>query len=94
MGVFFNVAYRIGLPNGRIHVVLNRADARSGIDAAEIEKSFKRKVEYRIPSGGLAPTLSVNRGEPLAIKNPNHPISQVFYKMAESLQMPVLVKKG
>lgn len=94
MGAFFTVAYHLGLANDRIHVVLNRADSKSGIDAAEIERSFKRKVEYRIPSAGQAITMSVNRGEPLALKNPNHPFSQQIYRMADSLAASLSKKKG
>lgn len=94
MGAFFTVAYHLGLANDRIHVVLNRADSKSGIDAAEIEKSFKRKIEYRIPSAGQAVTMSVNRGEPLASKNPNHLFTQPIYRMADSLVASLAKKKG
>jgi pilus assembly protein CpaE len=85
MGIFLELAKKMGIPPDKLHIVLNRANSRSGIEAVEIERSFKRAVAFRITSGGRAVVVSANRGVPLILEQPNHPVSQQINKIGEYL---------
>ncbi len=83
MGVFFNLALKLGLDPNKIHIVLNRAGSKSGIEVSQIEKSFKSRVAFRMISGGRTVVQSVNRGVPLMIDKPNHPLSKQILNVAD-----------
>ncbi len=80
---FLEMADQLGVSKDKILLVLNRANTNVGIAAAEIERTFKHPVLWQIPSTGRTISLSTNRGEPLALTQPNHPVSQQCMKMAE-----------
>ncbi len=96
MGVFLNLVFKLGLPPNKIHIVLNRAGSRSGIEVEQIERSFKSRVEFRLMSGGRAVVTSVNRGIPIVIENPKHKLSKQIVTIADYLarQSPNGVVKG
>lgn len=85
MGIFLELAKKMGIAPEKLHIVLNRANSRSGIEAAEIERSFKRPVAFRITSGGRSVVVSANRGVPLILDQPNHPVSQQIGRIGEYL---------
>ena len=70
-------------PNAR-SIVLNRADARSGLSAAEVEKAIKTPIAAHVPTSHDVPA-SINRGVPLAASNPKHPVTVVLRTLAEQL---------
>ena len=74
----------LDFPKDQRHVVLNRADAKVGLTAAETEKSLKAEVEAEIPSSRDVPA-SVNRGALLALDNPRHPVSQAVRRIADTI---------
>lgn len=74
--VFFDLADKLGLAPEKLHVVLNRANSEVGIAAAEIERALQQPVNLRLMSGGRAVVLSVNRGTPMVLDQPQHPFSQ------------------
>jgi pilus assembly protein CpaE len=74
----------LDFPREQRHVVLNRADAKVGLTAAETEKSLKAEVEAEIPSSRDVPA-SVNRGALIMLENPKHPVSQAIRGIAESI---------
>jgi len=55
-------------------IVLNRSDAQVGLSEADIERVMKTSVAGHIPSSREVP-ISINRGEPIAAKSPDHPVS-------------------
>ena len=72
----------IGLPRDRFRVVLNRADSKVGLDAADVERVMKIQVDAMIPSSRLVPT-SLNKGRPVVIDEPNAEVSQAIKQLAE-----------
>jgi pilus assembly protein CpaE len=68
-------------PNAR-SIVLNRADARSGLSAAEVEKAIKTPIAVHVPSSPDVPA-SINRGVPLAVSAPKHAVTSVLRRLAE-----------
>ncbi len=85
MAVFSELAAKLGFPFDKTHIVLNRAGTGSGIDAKEIERIFRRRIAFHIGSGGRSIVVSVNRGIPLALEQPNHPFSLQVAQMADYL---------
>jgi pilus assembly protein CpaE len=68
-------------PNAR-SIVFNRADARSGLSAADVENAIKTPITARIPNSYDVPA-SINRGVPLAISDAKHPVTQAIRELAE-----------
>ncbi|MGE5140343.1 MAG: response regulator [Rudaea sp.] len=83
MGVFLNLVDRLSLPIDKVHIIMNRAGSRAGIEAEQIERSFKRPVEFRIQTAGRSVVLSVNRGVPLIVDQPKHPVSVQINRIAD-----------
>jgi pilus assembly protein CpaE len=64
----------ISNPDQRWHFVLNRADARTGLNIAAIEKAVGLTLDVAIPSSRTVP-VSLNQGTPLIIAEPRKPVS-------------------
>ncbi len=82
---FLELAEKLGLPDERIQVLVNRADSDVGVSVPEIERTLKHPVAFQLPSGGRTVVFSVNRGVPLILDKPNHPFSQQIATIAETL---------
>ncbi len=85
MGVFLNLAIKLGLPLNKIYIVLNRAGSKSGIEVEQIERNFKSRIAFRMVSGGRTVTLSMNRGVPLVLDKPRHPLAKQIVGIADYL---------
>jgi pilus assembly protein CpaE len=72
----------IGLPRDRFRVVLNRADSKVGLDAADVERVMKIQVDAMIPSSRLVPT-SLNKGRPVVLDEPGAEVSAAIKNLAE-----------
>jgi len=71
----------IGLPRDRFRVVLNRADSKVGLDAGDVERVMKIRVDAMIPSSRLVPT-SLNKGRPVVLDEPNSEVSASVKQLA------------
>jgi pilus assembly protein CpaE len=71
----------IGLPRERFRVVLNRADSKVGLDASDVERVMKIRVDAMIPSSRLVPT-SLNKGRPVVLEEPGSEVSQSITSLA------------
>jgi pilus assembly protein CpaE len=69
-------------PKERRLTLLNRADSEVGLTVADIEKAVGSSMSVLMPSSRDVP-LSVNRGVPLAVDNPAHPVSQAMRRLAD-----------
>jgi pilus assembly protein CpaE len=72
----------IGLPRDRFRVVLNRADSKVGLDASDVERVMKIKVDAMIPSSRLVPT-SLNKGRPVVLDEPGSAVSESIRQLAQ-----------
>jgi pilus assembly protein CpaE len=72
---------RLGLLRVNRHFVLNRADARVGIDVADVERALGMTVDVAVPSNRSIP-LSMNQGRPIVIDEPASPVSRELLKLA------------
>ena len=57
----------IGIPSEKLHIVLNRADSKVGLDPHDVEKVLKIKVDSMIPSSRMVPA-SLNQGRPVYLQ--------------------------
>jgi pilus assembly protein CpaE len=72
----------LNFPRERWRVVLNRADAKVGLSLTEVEKTLNVPISIHVPSSRAVPT-SINRGVPIVLDEPGHPVSQAVRNFAE-----------
>ncbi|MFI7545675.1 CpaE family protein [Actinoplanes sp. NPDC049599] len=69
-------------PQQRRLTLLNRADSDVGLSVSDIEKAVGSPMSVLMPSSRDVP-MSVNRGVPLAVDKPGHPVSQAIRQLAD-----------
>jgi pilus assembly protein CpaE len=67
-----------------VRIVMNRADAEVGLEAAAIETALGREIAYTLPSDRAVP-LSVNRGRPVVADDPRSRAGRALDEIARSL---------
>ena len=72
---------RVGLLPANRHFVLNRADARVGIDLADVRAALRMEIDAAVPSSRSVP-LSMNQGRPLAMDDPSSPAARELVRLA------------
>ncbi len=73
----------LNFPRDRWRIVLNRADSKVGLAYSEVEKTLGVPISVQIPSSRDVPA-SINRGVPIVLDDPRHPVSQSIRDFAES----------
>jgi Flp pilus assembly CpaE family ATPase len=63
-------------------VVINRADSKVGLSAEQVRKVVRSNIAAYIPSNRAMP-ISVNKGVPIMMGSPGHPISQSVTKFVQ-----------
>lgn len=71
-------------PRDRWNLVLNRADSKVGLSISEVEKTMGHAIGVQIPSSRDVPA-TVNRGVPIVLDDPKHPVSRAIHQVAESV---------
>ncbi len=71
----------LGIPAAR-HFVLNRADAKVGLDPADAEKAIGMKIACAIPSTRAIP-LSLNLGTPVVVSDPRSPVAKQMQHLSQ-----------
>lgn len=77
----------LGYPRDKWRIALNRADSKVGLSPADVEKTLKAQIAVQIPSSRDV-SASVNRGVPLVLDDPNHPVSVAIRDFAK-VEFPV-----
>jgi pilus assembly protein CpaE len=72
----------LNYPRERWRLVLNRADSKVGLALNEVEKTLKAPIAAQIPSSRDVPA-SINRGVPIVLDDPKHPVSLAIKAFAE-----------
>jgi pilus assembly protein CpaE len=85
MRLFLEVAEQLGYEQGKVRLVLNRADAALGIRLADVEQSIGRKVDETIVSDGRSVVYALNRGVPFYLSNREAQVSQDVLRLARSV---------
>jgi len=72
----------LNYPRDRWRIVLNRSDSKVGLALSEVEKTLKVPISLQVPSSRDVPA-SINRGVPIVLDDPRHPVSQAIKAFAE-----------
>lgn len=88
---FLELAEKMEMPAAKIQIVLNRANSEGAIPVAEIERALQKPIPTRVASAGRAVILSVNRGVPLVMEQPQHAFAQQIMRLAELVRTPTKV---
>lgn len=72
----------LSYPRERWRIVLNRSDSKVGLSVSEVEKTLRTSITAQIPSSREVPA-SINRGVPIVLDDPRHPVSIAIKQFAE-----------
>ena len=73
----------LSLAGRKLHLVLNRANAKVHLDIADVERALGVTAEFRIPSD-IAIPQAVNRGVPVVLDKPRSPAALALGELADS----------
>ena len=85
MRLFLEIAERLGYEEGKVRLVLNRADGNLGIRVADVEHSIGRRVDHTIVSDGRSVVYALNRGVPFVLTNKEAQVSQDVLDLARAV---------
>ncbi|HEX6970343.1 MAG TPA: P-loop NTPase [Micromonosporaceae bacterium] len=71
----------LDLPKEHRLILLNRSDAKVGLTAADIGRVIREPIAAYVPSSRDVP-VSINRGVPIVVDNPQHPVSKAIRDFA------------
>jgi pilus assembly protein CpaE len=83
----------LGYDQASRSLALNRADENVGLSIADVVHVAGSPLAVRIPSSTDVPT-SINRGVPLAVDQPEHPITVAIRRLAAETFAPELTVLG
>jgi pilus assembly protein CpaE len=83
----------LGTPRERRLVVLNRSDAKVGLRAEDVVTAIKQDIIATVPNSSDVPA-SVNRGVPLMIEDPRHPVSAALRRLSDDHIRPLIEPEG
>jgi len=63
-------------------IVLNRSDAKVGLTAEDVARVVRSPIAVQVPSSREVP-VSINKGTPIVLDNPGHPVSQAIMRFAQ-----------
>lgn len=83
---FYDTLIRMGVPDERIEIVVNRSDGRSGrITEADVLATVKKPVFATIPNDYQFVARSIDFGQPIAAQDRNSPVRAAIRKMARKI---------
>ena len=62
-------------------IVVNRADSKVGLSLEDVERVVRCPIAAHVPSSRAVP-VSINKGTPITISAPGHPVSQAIARFA------------
>ncbi len=68
-------------------VVVNRADSKVGLSLEHVEHVVRCPISARVPSSRAVP-ISINKGIPITLDSPAHPVSQAIARFAQQRLLP------
>jgi pilus assembly protein CpaE len=73
---------RLGLLSAARHLILNRSDAKVGMDAKDIEALLAMPVAVSVPSSRLIP-ISCNEGQPVLESAVRSPVARSLEQLVD-----------
>ncbi|MFI5254313.1 MAG: response regulator [Candidatus Limnocylindrales bacterium] len=75
----------LGVVREKIHLVLNRDGAQTGINVSKAEGALKRKVEFQIPNDYRTAVSAFNSGAPFMLSQPTSRLGRAIVSFAREL---------
>ncbi|WP_270886489.1 AAA family ATPase [Pedococcus sp. 5OH_020] len=72
----------LGNPRESRVVVLNRSDAKVGLRSEDVVAAIRQDIAVMVPSSPAVPA-SINRGVPIVLDEPKHPVSGALRELAD-----------
>jgi pilus assembly protein CpaE len=63
-------------------VVVNRSDSKVGLSLEHVERVVRCPIAAHVPSSRAVP-ISINKGVPITVDTPGHPVSQAIVRFAQ-----------
>lgn len=82
----------LGNPRDSRVVVLNRSDAKVGLTHDDVVHSLKQPIAVTVPSSLNVPA-SVNRGVPIILSEPKHPVSVAMRALVDQHIRPLVARE-
>lgn len=76
---------RLGYPDGKIAVVINRYRSGDVVSVAEAAEVFKEEIFFKLPNEYKIVSEAGTAGVPVEVKDPNSPLSFAFRQLAQKL---------
>jgi len=71
----------LSYPRNIRSVIVNRADSKVGLSLEDVERVVRCPIAAHVPSSRAVP-ISINKGTPITVANPTHPVSQAITDFA------------
>jgi pilus assembly protein CpaE len=78
------VLRQLGVADGKVHVVMNRAASKAKLDLAGVEQAIRARLDAYIPSSVVVPE-SINKGVPVVIGAPKSDVARSLVRLADLL---------
>jgi pilus assembly protein CpaE len=80
----------IGVPDERIHLVLNRSNASTGISVKAAEGAIKRPIAHQVANDYRTAMVSLNSGEPFMMTRRESTLGKALRTFAEAIGEPTV----
>lgn len=91
---FLRALRRLGLPEERVQLVVNRADTGFGVSREDIERLIGMQALGAVPSDGRAVTTAANVGIPYLVEEPDRPVSRETEALARAVAALAQAREG
>jgi pilus assembly protein CpaE len=82
---FLALAEQLGYPDGKVQLLLNRADSGYGIRLQDVESSIGRKISHSVVSDGRTVVYALNRGVPFILAARQTRVSEDLVRLAKTI---------
>jgi pilus assembly protein CpaE len=82
---FLALVEQLGYPDGKVQLLLNRADSGYGIRLNDVESSIGRKISHSVVSDGRTVVYALNRGVPFVVSARTTRVAEDIAKLAKTI---------
>jgi pilus assembly protein CpaE len=82
---FLALVEQLGYPDGKVQLLLNRADSGYGIRLQDVESSIGRKISHSVVSDGRTVVYALNRGVPFVVAARQARVSEDVVRLAKTV---------
>jgi pilus assembly protein CpaE len=82
---FLALVEQFGYPDGKVQLLVNRADSDYGIRLPDVETSIGRKITHTVASDSRTVVYALNRGVPFVVAAPQARVSEDITRIARKV---------